>query len=69
MLIENPGRPEVQATFLIYHLKLMQLGMKHSRLSGTKMLQRASNITGHKYKRGQYVKAIADLVDFKKAYA
>jgi|TARA_R110002020_G_C15771829_1_gene728246 hypothetical protein len=68
-MIENPGRPEVQATFLISHLKLMLIGMKHSRLSGTKMLQLASNITGHKYKRGQYIRAIADLVEFKKAYA
>ena len=66
MLIENPGRPEVQATLLISHLKLMQLGMKHSRLSGTKLLQLASNITGHKYIRGQYIQAIADLAEFKK---
>tara|TARA_R100000742_G_C4276188_1_gene97099 strand:- start:1161 stop:1370 length:210 start_codon:yes stop_codon:yes gene_type:complete len=69
MLIENPGRPEIQATFLISHLKLMQIGMKNSRLSGTKMLELATNITGNKYKRGQYIQAIADLAEFKKAYA
>ena len=69
MMIENPGRPEIQATFLISHLKLMQLGMKNSRLSGTKMLELATNITGKKYKRGQYIQAIADLAEFKKAYA
>lgn len=61
MIIENPGRPEVQAAFLKAHLKLMSLGMKNSRMSGTEMLVKASRITGNKYKRGQYVQAVADL--------
>jgi len=60
-MIENPGRPEVQAIFLISHLKLMKSGMRHSRLSGTQLLKYASSITGSKYKRGQYDQAIKDL--------
>lgn len=60
-MIENPGRPEIQAIFLMYHLKLLNLGMKHSRLSGTQMLKKASAITGATYKRGQYLQAVCDL--------
>jgi len=60
-MIENPGRPEIQAIFLMYHLKLLNLGMKHSRLSGKQMLKKASSITGATYKRGQYRQAISDL--------
>lgn len=61
MIIENPGRPEVQAAFLKSHLKLMKLGMKNSRISATEMLKKATSITGNKYKRGQFDQAIADL--------
>ena len=43
------------------HLKMLDAGMKNSRLSGTKILAKATEITGKKYKRGQYKAAIADL--------
>lgn len=61
MLIENPNRPEIQATFLKSHLRLLSLGMTNSRMSGTKILNLATNLTGNKYKRGQYKEAINDL--------
>jgi hypothetical protein len=35
--------------------------MKNSRLSGTQILAKASEVTGQHYKRGQYQKAIDDL--------
>ena len=63
-LIENPARPEAQAIFLKGHLKMLSLGMKNSRISGTQMLKLATNITGVKYKRGQYKEAIKDLNEF-----
>jgi hypothetical protein len=49
------------AVMLRGHLKMLDAGMKNSRLSGTKILAKASELTGKKYKRGQYSIAIADL--------
>ena len=49
------------AVMLRGHLKMLDAGMKNSRLSGTKILAGASKLTGKKYKRGQYAIAIADL--------
>ena len=49
------------AVMLRGHLKMLNAGMKNSRLSGTKILAKASELTGKKYKRGQYSIAIADL--------
>ena len=49
------------AALLRGHLKLLDAGMKNSRMSGTKILAKASELTGKKYKRGQYKIAIADL--------
>lgn len=49
------------AVMLRGHLKMLDAGMKNSRLSGTKILAGASELTGKKYKRGQYEIAIADL--------
>lgn len=60
----NPAENRVQAIFIKGHLKLIALGMKNSRISGTEMLKKAGAITGKTYKRGQYQQAINDLVSF-----
>ena len=60
-MITNPDSKQFQAILLKSHLKLLKLGMKHSKLSGTEILSRASVITGKSYKRAQYAIAIADL--------
>jgi len=61
-MILNPSRPEIQAVFLKSHLKLVKLGMTRPRgTNKTKLLSKASAITGYNYKRGQYDAAIADL--------
>lgn len=62
--ITNPSAPIFQATLLVGHLKLLALGMKHSRLSGKDLLALASAITGKSYKRAQYAPAIDDLKAF-----
>lgn len=52
---------QINAIILKSHLKLFALGFKNSRFSGTKILNKTSKITGNKYKRGAYTKAINDL--------
>ena len=49
------------AVMLRGHLKMLDAGMRNSRLSGTKILAKVTELTGKKYKRGQYKAAIADL--------
>ena len=49
------------AVMLRGHLKMLDAGMKNSRMSGKAILDKASELTGNKYKRGQYKAAIADL--------
>lgn len=61
MIISDPNAAPIQAIFLRAHLRLLNAGMKHSRLRGTDILRHASRITGNIYKRGQYAIAIADL--------
>ena len=61
MMIDNPADMRMQATFLRFHVKLMAKGMSHSRLSRTRALELASQITGKTYKRGQHAIAAADL--------
>lgn len=51
----------IQAIFVRAHLRMLAAGMKNSRLSGTKILEAASKLTGHIYKRGQYAIALEDL--------
>ena len=58
--MSNDAR-RLQAALLRGHLKMLDVGMKNSRMSGTKILAKASELTGKKYKRGQYKIAIADL--------
>lgn len=62
--ITNPGAARVQAIFLKGHCQLMAKGMTHSRISKTKVLQLAGEITGVKYKRGQHAQAAVDLKEF-----
>lgn len=64
MMIENPADLRVQATFLRFHVKLMAKGMSHSKLTRTRALELASQITGKTYKRGQHAIALADLDDW-----
>lgn len=52
-----------QAVTLRGHCRLMALGMTHSRLTKTRVLQLAGKITGVKYKRGQHGIAASDLTD------
>jgi hypothetical protein len=59
--ITNPADPMVQAIFLRVHLGLLAKGLKNSQLSGIQILAAASALTGRKYKRGQYQRAIEDL--------
>lgn len=51
----------IQAIFLRAHLRMLAAGMKNSHVSGTKILEAASKLTGHIYKRGQYAIALEDL--------
>tara|TARA_R110002096_G_scaffold77922_1_gene183793 strand:+ start:1637 stop:1852 length:216 start_codon:yes stop_codon:yes gene_type:complete len=59
--IDNPSSPHVQAIFLKGALRLMSVGLSHSRMTKTEALTIATTLTGNKYKRGQYVEAIQDL--------
>lgn len=60
--IEDPGRDEVQAVFLKAALKMIRIGLKPARnLTKTKLMARASQISGVKYKRNEINKAIDDM--------
>lgn len=52
---------EIYLIILRANLSLMSKGMRHSRISYTKMLSLASAITGKKYKRGGFDAAISDI--------
>ena len=60
-VITELARPEVQAIFLKAHLKLQRVGMKHSTLTKTDLLRKASAVTGKKYTGKTIDVAIADL--------
>lgn len=60
--IDNPQDPVIQAIFLKGNLRMLSRGFKHSRMSGKQALALATDLTGNKYKRGQYHEAITDLV-------
>ena len=60
--IEDPKRDEVQAVFLKAALKMIRIGLKPSRhLTKTKLMAKASQISGVKYKRTEIDKAIEDM--------
>ena len=64
MMIENPADPRMLALFIRAHVKCMAAGMNHSKLTRTRALELASQITGKTYKRGQHAIAAADLDDW-----
>lgn len=66
--INNTDDAVFLAVMLKPHLKLMSVGMKHSRMSGKDVLSKASAITGVAYKRGQYDLALKDLTAFIKEH-
>jgi hypothetical protein len=59
--ITNPDRFEIQSLFLKQHLKLQMLGMKHSKLNKTQLLQKCSAITGKKYSNRNLQPAYDDM--------
>jgi len=60
--ITDPRSDGVQAAFIKAHLKLCAVGMKPPRpLTKTKLMIKAANLTGIKYKRTEITQAIADL--------
>jgi len=61
MMIKNPADNRVLALFIRAHVKCMAAGLNHSKLSRTKALQLAGQITGKTYKRGQHAIAATDL--------
>ena len=61
MMIDNPANPRMLALFIRAHVKCMAAGMNHSKLTRTRALELASQITGKAYKRGQHAIAAADL--------
>jgi hypothetical protein len=58
-----------QAATLAAHCKMLAAGMRNSRLPGKAILAKVTQLTGQKYKRGQYQSAIADLTKILEAYA
>jgi len=63
--ISNPKAPRIQAVFLRGHLRCIAAGLQPSRgVRKGDLLAKAGNITGQTYKRGEYVRAIADLTAF-----
>lgn len=58
---EEHGKDRIQAVFLKSHLGMMALGMRNSRMTGTQLLRKASDITGKHYRRGQYAIAKQDI--------
>lgn len=53
-----------QAIYVRAHCRVMAVGMHHSRISKTRMLEIAGNITGKSYKRGQHAQAAEDLTAY-----
>jgi hypothetical protein len=63
--VENPSKNlRFQAVVLRGHLRLLLAGMRHSTLSGTRILASAAELTGKQYKRGQYTAALDDIQRF-----
>lgn len=62
-MITDPKASRFQMVLIRSHLKLMDKGLRHSKLSPTKALKTASELTGKPYKRGQFQLAISDLTN------
>lgn len=61
MMIENPAGNRMLAIFIRMHVKCMAAGLNHSKMTRTRALELASQITGKTYKRGQHAIAATDL--------
>lgn len=59
--LANPQVEIAQLIILRHALKLQSLGMKHSKISGKKLLKLATAFTQIQYKKGEYLKASDDL--------
>lgn len=63
--ITDPASPHVQAMFTRAHLRMVALGgQPRAPLTRGGLLNKAANLTGKPYKRGEYKAAIADLTAF-----
>ena len=63
--ITDPASPRVQAVFTRAHLRMVALGgQPRAPLTRASLLNKASNITGIPYKRGEYKAAVDDLTAF-----
>jgi|TARA_R110000803_G_scaffold54211_1_gene110868 hypothetical protein len=61
-LTTDPRSDGVQAAFIKAHLKMCAVGMNPPRpLTKTKLLIKATNLTGLNYKRTEITQAIEDL--------
>lgn len=67
-IITDPAASRVQAIFLKMHCGLFSMGMKHSQMTGKELLAKVTAVTNKPYKRGQYVQARQDLIDWMAAY-
>lgn len=64
-MITNPRDQMVTAIFLRSHLRMLAVGMQ-SRGSKMEVLRKAGEITGKKYKRGEYKLAAEDITEWLK---
>lgn len=62
--ITNPTENRAQAIFLKGHCRMHAAGMRARGVSATQVLKLAGEITGKKYKRGQFQEAANDLQSF-----
>lgn len=58
---DKGARMMLQTIAVKAHLKMLSIGMKNSRMTGTQVLSMAASITGKAYKRGQYATALSDV--------
>lgn len=60
--ITDPASPHVQAVFIRAHLRMVAVGgQPRAPLTRGGLLNKAANLTGKPYGRGEYKAAIADL--------
>lgn len=60
-LKDADAKERLRARMLVGHLKLHDVGMRHSRMSARQILDAATELTGITYKRGQYGLAVEHL--------
>lgn len=60
-MITGTNIDRFQALAIRGHCRLMAKGMTHSKLTKTRVLELAGNVTGKTYKRGQHAQAAEDI--------